>query len=57
MAGEFYLIKSASDTDVSSLDITDCFNSTYNLYEVIYYAKRASGSSATNSDMRFLDST
>ena len=57
MAGEFYLIKSESATDVASLDITDCFNSTYNLYEVIYYAKRASGSSATNSDMRFLDST
>jgi hypothetical protein len=57
MAGEFYLIKSASATDVASLDITDCFNSTYNLYEVIYYAKRASGSSATNSSMRFLDST
>lgn len=57
MAGEFYFIKSESATDVVSLDITDCFNSTYNLYEVIWYAKRASGSSATNSFMRFLDST
>jgi len=57
MAGEFYLIKSESATDVASLDITDCFNSTYNFYEVIWYAKRASGSSATNSSMRFLDST
>lgn len=57
MAGKFTKIKALSGSDVASLDLTNCFNDRYNLYEVITTIKKASGSSATNCSQRFLDSS
>ena len=39
-----------------SLDLTNCFNERYNMYEVITTIKKASGST-TNCSQRFLDSS
>ena len=56
MAGKFIKIKSLSGTDVASLDVTNCFNERYNIYEIFTTMKRASGSSSTAVYQRFLDS-
>jgi len=56
MAGKFIKIKSLFASDISSLDLSNCFNDRYNLYEVVTTIKKASGSSATNCSQRFLDS-
>lgn len=39
MSGKFILIKSSSDTNVANLNLTSCFNETYNLYEVVTTVK------------------
>ena len=57
MAGKFILIKEKSASDVSSLDLTNCFKAEYNLYEVITTVKIPSGSSVSNVRQRFLDSS
>tara|TARA_S200002703_G_C3786414_1_gene242500 strand:- start:789 stop:1310 length:522 start_codon:yes stop_codon:yes gene_type:complete len=57
MNGKFFKIKSLSGTDVANLNLTDCFNDTYNLYEVLTTVKKSSGSSASNFFQRFIDSS
>ena len=57
MSGKFILIKSSSDTNVANLNLTSCFNETYNLYEVVTTVKKSSGSSATEFFQRYIDSS
>lgn len=57
MAGKFIKIKSLSGTDVASLDMSNCFNERYDIYEIFTTVKRASGSSSTAVYQRFLDSS
>ena len=57
MAGKSTKIKSLSGTSVASLDLTNCFNERYNIYEVFTTVKKTSGGSATNMKQRFLDSS
>ncbi len=57
MSGKFILIKSSSDTNVNNLNLTSCFNETYNLYEVVTTVKKSSGSSASNFFQRFIDNS
>jgi hypothetical protein len=57
MSGKFILIKSSSDTNVANLNLTSCFNETYNLYEVVTTVKKSSESSATEFFQRFIDSS
>lgn len=57
MAGKFLKVKSLTSTNVASVDLTNCFNERYNLYEVLTTVKKSSGSSATSFYQRFLDSS
>ena len=54
MATNLQFIKSASGSSVSSLDVTDCFNVTYETYFVTI---KTDGSADTEMRLRFLDSS
>jgi len=53
--GQLELVKSVSDTSVTSIDVTDAFTASYNLYHIIVQGHITT----TNShiDIRFLDSS
>ena len=55
MATELQFIKSASGTSVSSLSVTDCFSSGYDVYEIIITNFQSSGNIDAN--FRFLNSS
>ena len=54
MAGNLEFIKSASGTSVSSLSVTDCFSSEYDVYQVT--VTKLQTSTSANIDVRFVNS-
>ena len=55
MAGSLEFIKSATGSSVTSLDITDCFNANYDVYQInlVQFDRSTTGSAG----LRLLDST
>ena len=54
MAGSLEFIKSASGTSVSTIDVTNCFSNTYDVYAFSIAKIVSTGSGYIN--LRFLDS-
>lgn len=53
--GQLELVKSASDTSVTSIDVTNAFTASYNLYHIIVQGHITTTNSLI--DFRFLDSS
>jgi len=53
MATNLQFIKSASGSGVSSLSVTDCFNSNYDVYQVL--VTKLQTSTSANIDVRFIN--
>lgn len=53
--GQLELVKSVSDTSVTSIDVTDAFTASYNLYHIIVQGHITTTNSLI--DFRFLDSS
>jgi len=53
--GQLELVKSVSDTSVTSIDVTDAFTASYNLYHIIVQGHITTTNSLI--DLRFLDSS
>jgi len=54
MAGNLEFIKSASGTSVTSLEVTDCFSASYDVYA--FAITKVDATSDGNIDLRFIDS-
>ena len=54
MAGNLEFIKSASGTSVTSLEVTDCFSASYDVYA--FAITKVDATSDGNMDLRFIDS-